>query len=1070
MGVKMSNENGSGIRNYSLKIFEEIIMFDKEEVIKHIKNPGKKFLAQKDVQKQILKGYSKTNKMSDEVVLNRFTILFKNKNNFHIPGKLMDKFFSNFIYFFDSILNNLFYYRENDKIAIAVDTASDFFGWSQETIYCLLNYYIGLFKKDIQELIRIEKQFDNLHNKEKDKPFDRLISDPVKFWRPIFSFDPSYLLSSVKNRHKDIERDEIDNLLSATIDNKDIVSFNAVNVNNIKNSIPIKKVISNTVLGGIDVDNIKIIKLAIDKFYESNLINRRDVSLLTTIALGHVYLNEYGNAIKVLKKLRMDDVLNVKFLPGFIGSIYFKMSNDKMSSEWYFLEFNNRYFPCAWPIKFFEKYLNPKELDSIILRDNINLDSNFIDKLQGQKIIEFVKLNSGIKTENIIEKFLEKVEPEKLDENSTNIENSVTQEVHRINDIYPSLINLYKIFLEIEDNEIKLEEFQKYKDYTNLGIFAKTLNDLWDSAVVELKSLSFSKNVNEIIANKDSFNLFELLNDLNIEYKDKEKDSAKKINDEKSELLKLAQKYKIENVSIIENITKNELIVIRKSIEKEILKKNSKVKLLTGDLNVNEFRNVFEKDEHQSLILESIDIDECVFNENLINILSTVKWSSKNRNKILNILDECIAIEGNKYINDECITNTIIPLLDSINNDKVKPVIEIVFEKNNISDLFINYFLNVKSEMSIKHLIRLNPLNINEILESYQTILKSNDKSVSNLNIFIKEFIKNNDELVINAKILLLSKYLDYLELKGKEIYSVSLIDLYVLLRDLLLSDSKKAESTILVSAVWSKYRDETIFTDYEDTVYNLLINLINIGNEGKKIAFEIMQTPNWIISQKYGIILFLYLCHIGNFTDLFENAKYHYFSLLEEHRIKFPILIDKFFCEYRFNEIENGSTYIIDNRKCRLGLKVIEDIKTGLRKSTCYNSWRPAALYQKLFNKQLSKYLIFLNNEKLSEDHNFISTIQNIDENEWILEANKKLNSNVKSPAIDLMKKYIKEQKKRLEILIKIKIETGILNLERELKVGNESLKEKLKKEYIALNNENDLLKLIYQQIWEIL
>ena len=48
-------------------------------------------------------------------------------------------------------------------------------------------------------------------------------------------------------------------------------------------------------------------------------------------------------------------------------------------------------------------------------------------------------------------------------------------------------------------------------------------------------------------------------------------------------------------------------------------------------------------------------------------------------------------------------------------------------------------------------------------------------------------------------------------------------MDLYVLLRNLLIEVSRYDEATLLVSAVWTKYRNEEIFVDYEEIVFNLI-------------------------------------------------------------------------------------------------------------------------------------------------------------------------------------------------------------------------------------------------------
>jgi hypothetical protein len=212
-----------------------------------------------------------------------------------------------------------------------------------------------------------------------------------------------------------------------------------------------------------------------------------------------------------------------------------------------------------------------------------------------------------------------------------------------------------------------------------------------------------------------------------------------------------------------------------------------------------------------------------------------------------------------------------------------------------------------------------------------------------------------------------------------------------------------------------------------------------------------------------YGVIAFLYVCHLADKTDWVLSARYRFKEAFERATNFHRVLVGEYFLEYRFPAAENAQTE-------RLGyasrmLEELREFERDLQKRSCYRSWFKAEKYQEIFVKRLSHLKTFL--EPGRSPDLLLEKLDDMNPERWVEEANRTIGDEVHHLALGLMLEYLDEQMQRLRLLAEARKRLGVEGrLEELLKRNAISLSDRRRQEARARESTHPIIAQVYQRL----
>lgn len=282
-------------------------------------------------------------------------------------------------------------------------------------------------------------------------------------------------------------------------------------------------------------------------------------------------------------------------------------------------------------------------------------------------------------------------------------------------------------------------------------------------------------------------------------------------------------------------------------------------------------------------------------------------------------------------------------------------------------------------------------------------------------------------------------------------------------LRDCLIEDGRSSEAILLVARAHAAGCHDVLQNFEEPLTWYMLSTTGRQDQEAHRVLEALLDEPSWLIHSVYGVIAFLYVCHMANKTDWVLSARYRFKDAFERATNFHPILVGEYFLEYRFPTTENEQTE-------RLGyasrmLEKLREFDCGLQKRSCYRSWFKAEKYQELFVKRLTHLKTLL--EPGRSPDLLLEKLDDTSSERWVDEANRTIGDEVHQPALALMLEYLDEQLQRLRLLAEARKRLGVEHPIEELLEHNAiSLSARLRQEQRAMGSTHPLIAQVYQRI----
>ncbi len=1069
----------------ALELFDSAIKFDKKEALKSIKKSSKLYLSAKDVQKRLLKGYSKISKIPDNKLENRFRDLLTSKQGHFLPKLFVETFFLSSLLRFDVIYSSNFTSVIEERISKATFFTSIQLGWPINIIKTIVTQASDLIKfVDDKIITNSENVFEQ-----------NLTKNPVSAWRANFPFRPISIFSALNS----VRRGKVSKKWRLIQEDSENINVDLM-LNHILQLIDkekddletLSRAIGNLILLGVDLNKNELVSSAIETFEEKfskvSFEGGSYFELVTALALGYAFLGNLNYAINAL--VNHISMVDDQFY-GFVGSLYLKKKNPDIALNFFASVFKLRHTPLSWPIKVISEYdldFKTKVLE-IIKDDDIPLflehdvgrqinkiiDSNFPEC---QNWEDYIKSLYDSKDSVMIKEKEDIIDHEELTESIGEENNDLIQKDKIIKELQELLSYYDNIIIAEKD----MNKAQNDRDWQFVHKLASKLDELWNNSRIEIvnicRYLAIPEDSKESVLAKRIVDgekkpslIVNLIADVNNIYEL----NIIKLNAEKKEFIDRLSKTDLYHLLPDGDLSEKDFIRYRESLMPKVVRYERIQEVGKGLVKPSEIVKEFPDEiERKSTIREILfKIDQGLLDQpnNLSGIISTVTWDSTEE---LNVLDLFVSGLRNEYKNEDIdevyMKRIVLPFIISISEPTDAYPLSIILNDKFLLSSFSNLVASGSSHET-NELVRviISGLDISIVTNIIKDIEDNSDRKEA-INLVMK-WINIDNNISKQDQIEMISLLIDTNYSYFIESEQNLLIECFLIIRDALIADNRLDEATLLVSSVWNVFNEEKILFGFDTQIYNILIDMILKGEESKNIVHSILENPRWLIKRKNGVILFLYLCHLGNFTDLVEQTKYQYYKEFENTKKNCPVLIDEFFFNIRFTEEllkknkDQGSEGDVI-----LAIQATEAFEHGLKKVSCYKSWVSASLYQNIFNKRLIdiKDKIFdkdtVNSKKIKE------TLETINPEKWIQRADKELKNQVKHPAKELMEKYITEQVSMLIILIDAKNKYDLNKLRAYLELQDKTLKERMLDEIKRIESPENIIEDIYRKIAETL
>lgn len=284
-------------------------------------------------------------------------------------------------------------------------------------------------------------------------------------------------------------------------------------------------------------------------------------------------------------------------------------------------------------------------------------------------------------------------------------------------------------------------------------------------------------------------------------------------------------------------------------------------------------------------------------------------------------------------------------------------------------------------------------------------------------------------------------------------------------LRDALREDGRIAEALLLVSRA-CRAGHTGVLAGFEAPLAEYILDIAQRRNAGmQQIVSTTLADPAWLLRESYGPAIFLYICHLANLEEAVIIARYQYAEIFEKMRRFHPTLIDDYFLSTRFpvgGEVDGGQSSYASQV-----LHALNEFRRGLQKRACYKDWPPAEDYQRWFNERLK--VLFAQTEPGAEPEPLARALDDIEPDEWILEADRALHFYAEHPARGLMADYLAQQILCLRMLAEARQRFGRHGeLADLLKAKSTGLRQRLLHEKSQQQGLHPLTALVYDRVAE--
>jgi hypothetical protein len=1058
----MSHDDLSLETEHLISLFDASLEFDKSATLKLLREGAAKF---KVIEiKKLFQGY-RPNNIPEATFIERFRKLVRQHGHYAyrlIESSIFRVFFAPSVSLFESIYESDFASPKELKVKRSLSLVSIQSGWPVEVLQKVLSFELKHRDRfhDLKTHVA-SSNIDDLRNIQATF-LSNLTKDVVAAWRANFSYDLEKLLDQdsydKKIENALAEKEEVglaDLIISAIGDEARYKKYNL--------ELPI-----NLILLGIDLRSPNYVSegiLGVERvFSKEKSGNVSEIRNLSTLALGYAFIGNYESALKYIQEISQRYTTD-PVISGFIASILACSGRLEESAVMFFNSFMHRTSPCTWPLHALSDlgYLSDN-LSKLAFPNATTEAKNNADtgrQIVQQLLHEHPSWKSGPKG-IYFSKYSQ--EPE-INSQQLNKEKEIEEQVKV--DLYePELAVLVAHHARIITLEANLIEAQHSRNWGMVKDIAMELDGTWEMVTKEVHALTTSHTSitrtikTESLENerKDPAHLKDnilLLNDLIRNKKNKE---IELFESKKQKFITRLKASKLEHYWPPDRLSREEFDNFCETLEPQLLKIETIRDIQSSALSAPDFVSNMELEERQLIVdefLSRLTIGNIAFTDIIANFIVLYPWDAEYAAKVLDASMSAVKI---RCTEDEIVTSlmveAVIPVILRLSEILGCDALEYLLSDSKLAGSLVAA-LQDDHELALDVVRKMITDNGLDLIERLRGIAdKSNDHQ--HVSRFLACWLKAEPSIEPNAKVKMLSRWLHTgftADASSGDLRKN--LQMFIQLRDALVEDGRTGEATLLVSTVWRTFSDDQIFEGFERPFYGVLLDLLARGDESRHLAHNILESPDWLIKQEYGVELFLYLCHVGDFPDLVDQIQYHHFSSFDRAKKRCPVLVNEFFLNARFvdSPVIVGAN-AISNSYVMQALQSIEELEHDLKKVSCYKAWATASDYQTFFNQRIQglKHRVLYGQHDQNEELD--KYLNSIDASEWIKDADNDIHNRARHPASELMEKYIQNQVQRLRFLLALKAKVPDDNLVAYLETRKQPLRERLLEESRRLRN----------------
>ncbi len=1090
----MKKESRDIESNCLSELFAAAIQFDKAKFLQYIRESNFRHI--KKFQQIVLKGYSSTKKMPDdelEIKLCKYSTTITN------PPCL--GYFDSTRDMFSVIYSSNFTLPIEDRIKKAIVLVTSQIGWPIKIVNYIINSYSALcnhFTEQNMPSYTLHRDLADFRNE-----FElNLTKDAVAAWRMNFSFTPPSIFDGIKLEHEQLSPKWGPIREAVAEANEEHVAANLVEIvkQEKEDFALLAQAAIDLILIGVDLKSADLISIALEKI-ENDLLHKSitcpsPFTLLTTNALAYAFLQQFDKAIASLSLINRNDKYKEQLL-GFSGSIFLMAGKPQEASKLFSLVFKRRKTPLIWPLHaLFE--LDPQLAD--LIKHNHELPA-FLDSITGAKINEIIvkqhpKWNSEDELISpLMPRAQSKKEPnqDKLAEKKCLIDEGQGLEAQVLvtrSSLAKELWALSDYLEKIISAEKKIEMAQRKRDWSLAQKIAAQLVQMGSDSKAEMERIIFNLGLKKLglkeqctksepiqkVLNEGEIDpkvFQQALHSLDALYSEKLKREKDEFESKKATFQSRLKDLNLMHLLPKEELTEQGFINIQKELMPQIAKAEKIQEIERGLVDPAALTIAFPTESERRCIVHELlsKVAQKAIDapRKLIDLVCSLDWDESTAFNILNDFLLVLKRDFSERANDEiCMINTILPFIVKISSLLTCAPLRIILQEPFLANFF-NKLILPSAGKKTRDVLKSIVTDTGKSLALNLLEWKSGLKSEEILKKFLIKWIDFDTRITPLDKVEMLSVWLDSIQQPTISEGMKPDIECFHRLRDALVECKRIAEATVLVSALWSTFADEKILEGFEIPLYDLLANLLKKGGSSSQFAHNVLESPEWLIKQEYGVMLFLHLCHLGSFVDLVEQARYQFFTDFEQAKEKNTVLVGQFFLDPQFSEGTVQSDGFLCSEAERMhAQQAMKDLEHALKRPSCYKTRAFATEYQRFFNEKIMKMRDRIIRSKGRDLLDLEKNLGFSQPSDWIQDADRELHSKAKYQARDLMGRYLEEQLSRLREILKVKKKIGDKDFIAYLHTTNKRLRERLLNEASNLKNAPPKVDQIYQEILE--
>lgn len=1082
-----------------LKLFDSLLAFDRSGVLETIRHREKHLT--EELKRNVFKGYSKISHFSDAELEKRFRSVLRQPQKSALAHQLIGatifpSFMGPTINLFESCFLSQLNVPLHLRIQRALASTCNVAGWTRQVAILILRFNPKSLEGELLPVDTLDELSEEESSAEEQNAFfSGITNDAVMSWRCCFPYDPSEIFGLSETSKKSEIRKRW-NFISESLSRGNLYELASILEAEIKKSKDdqgfSEMALRDLLLLGIDLKNIEKVSKGLEliealRGKDPHERSRYDPRLLSSLVLGYAFLRNYDSALG-----RMAEIPGQDFdgdLAGLAGTICAMAGHKDYAIRCFTASLKNRTYPSAWPVKAL-----------------LAVAPELKEPLVGLCFSEVISVSVG---NQIIEKIFDRHGGWDLNENPLvkfgsarpNLGSSVplTQGKSEEDEVEQSapqdgivlgakleplegLEHVAEITEVLRKTEASLLESQNKKDWGSVVELGNQLQELEQRAISEIRKAYTCVEHNDIesspikalltgekgkdLLEKSTDRLYEL-------YWESSRKREEALIKERADLFSRLKKANLQDHIPQQNLGVEELTDFKNKILQDLTKAENLIDLRSGVSTVSRFISDFpieaERTEIAEGILEKFSKGNIQLGKNLKDIILLIKWPPAKAKISLALCSEGTKKQiQNPDFDEANFRNCLLPLVVGLSDFAgISPLYSILGD-DYLQNALFTILESVSPEDGANLLRSISQAKSVELASDLAKLALSQNRVVECRNYLLKwdELIP---DLSVSDKVMMWSIWVDAIQKSPIETEILSELEPLKRLVASLVDEKRIGEAVLWVSCLWRAFHDERVLEGFEDPFFEGLLFMLRCVPHSKEFVRAILEKPEWLVRQKEGCLAFLFLCHVGDLRDLFEQIRYEYFVEFEKTRSQYPVLVDQFFVRCRFSQDDHppnsGQLSAEDARK---GLKAIEELEHDLMKSSCFRGWHPATDYQDFFNIRIRD----LKNQLVSSSHNDLDELENriesVDAIEWINEADRGLHNKVKHPAVDLMVEYIDHQSARLRQLLYLKKIAPIGKLLTVLGQESKPLRQRIQSEFESLRSPSRWVKSIYQAITE--